>query len=188
MPMVSRLCTQIILMEHGNTQFHGNDVGKAIDLYYTRFVTNESNVVFDDGSLMLEKAELLNAMTKEKNISQLNWGDNLKLYFKFTLKEPIETPLFRIQIYDKEQRPVAILDPNTKESNLTIKNNQLEFVVTHQSLQFSKGIYTIDIALFKADTTNHPLLRMNGVLSFQVIHNIDHFQPFLLSATYENFK
>jgi len=41
MPMVSRICNQIILMEHGKTEFQGGDIGKAIDLYYTRFAQSE---------------------------------------------------------------------------------------------------------------------------------------------------
>src|SRR5690606_10453471 len=61
MPMVSRICTQIILMENGISKFQGEEVSKGIDLYYTRFVENESNVVFDDGSVALEKVQLLDS-------------------------------------------------------------------------------------------------------------------------------
>src|SRR5690554_6100308 len=51
MPMVSRICTQIILMDRGQSKFQGDDVSKAIDLYYTRFANNKTNIIFDDGSL-----------------------------------------------------------------------------------------------------------------------------------------
>ena len=62
----------------GVSKFQGNDVGKAIDLYYTRFANNESNVVFDDGSIEFEKVELLDVKSYENNIPQIQWGDNLK--------------------------------------------------------------------------------------------------------------
>src|SRR5690606_395569 len=74
MPMVSRICSQIILMDRGEAVFQGEDVGKAIDKYYARFVYNESNVVFDDGSISLEEVHLLHPITNEP-INQLNWGD-----------------------------------------------------------------------------------------------------------------
>src|SRR5690606_1577514 len=58
MPMVSRMCNQIILLENGISKFQGEDVAKGIDLYYTRFINNESNVVFDEGSIELVEVQL----------------------------------------------------------------------------------------------------------------------------------
>ena len=58
MPMVSRICSQIILMDKGLPKFQGTNVSKAIDLYYTRFANNDSNVVFTDDSIKLETIEL----------------------------------------------------------------------------------------------------------------------------------
>src|SRR5690554_414241 len=74
MPMISRICNQIILMDKGEAVFQGEDVGKAIDKYYTRFADNESNVVFDDGSIELNEVKLLNPVGIDKEIPQLNWG------------------------------------------------------------------------------------------------------------------
>jgi len=184
MPMVSRICNHIILLERGKVQFHGENVGKAIDLYYRSFAQKKSNVVFSDGSIELEKAEILNAKCYQNNIPQLNWGDDLNLSFSFTINQLMEVPTFKLNIYDKELRPIAILAPNTIDSNISIENKKIKFNVNHNQLQFSKGVYTIDIAIFKFGTSNNPLLRMNGILSFQVVHQDDHFQPFLLSATY----
>ncbi|HEX9601394.1 MAG TPA: ABC transporter ATP-binding protein, partial [Mariniflexile sp.] len=42
MPIVSRVCTQIILMELGKSKYQGDDIAKAIDLYYSRFTNNEA--------------------------------------------------------------------------------------------------------------------------------------------------
>ena len=131
MPMVSRICTQIILMDHGVSQFQGVDVGKAIDLYYKRFSNNESNVVFDDGSIHLEKGLLIDVDTG-KPITELCWGEDLRIYFKFFLKEKKIDPLFKIILYDKEQRPIALLLENDSNTNFIIKKNSIEFTVTHK--------------------------------------------------------
>jgi lipopolysaccharide transport system ATP-binding protein len=188
MPMVSRICNQIMLLDHGKSQFQGADVGKAIDLYYTRFVENEKKVIFSDGSIELENLKLLDTISSFEENHQLNWGDDFKLHFRFLIKKRIDVPLFRIQIYDKEQRPVAILESNSGEVNLNIEDNKLEFIIKHQRLQFSKGIYSVDVVVFDANSVNSPLLRINGLLTFQVVHKEDHFQPFLLSATYEGLE
>ena len=190
MPMISRICSQIILMENGKSQFQGANVGKAIDLYYTRFAENGSNVIFSDGSLELIKAEILkdDLHKTEDEVYNLNWGEEFSMYFKIHIKENLKVPLIKINVYDKEQRPIAIFTPNTKDSKIKILNNNLEFKVKHSNLLFSKGVYTIDLVIFKNDTKNNPILRINKVIIFQVIHPDDHFQPFLLQAEYEDFR
>ncbi len=187
MPMVSRICNQIILMDRGVSKFQGADVAGAIDKYYTRFASNESNVIFSDGTISLESVNLVDAKVTEKNIPQVNWGGTFSLHCKFKLNKEIETPIFHISIFDKEQRPVAILESNTKEENIKVKRDSIEFVITHKEVQLSKGVYSINISVSKKDT-KEPLLRMNGVLNFQLIHGEETWPPFLLKSTYKNIE
>lgn len=185
MPMLSRICTQMILMENGNTKFQGEDVAKGIDLYYNRFVNNKSNVVFDEGSISLEEVKLLNPITGNQ-ANQLHWGDDLKLSFRFKLNKIFkEIPHFVISIFDKEQRPVAMLEHNKKESGLIINGNLMEFMVTHPKVQLSKGVYNVNISVNKKAGSN-PLLRMNGILSFQLYHQDEIWPPFLLESSFAN--
>ncbi|PHR74607.1 MAG: ABC transporter [Lutibacter sp.] len=184
MPMVSRMCTQIILLENGVSNFQGENVSKGIDLYYQRFANNESNVVFDDGSLKLIESKLVDSINNQK-ITELNWGDDLKLNFKFNYNKPIDLPLFNIIIMDKEQRPVALLERNDTLSNVKKSNNEMEFYVTHKNIQLSKGIYSISLAVLKAENLE-PLLRVNDIINFQILHELESWQPFLLKTIYES--
>lgn len=183
MPMVSRICTQIILMEKGQSKFQGEDVSKAIDLYYTRFANNESNVVFDDGSLKLEQVEIPDA-TYLEGIPQVPWGETLKLKFRFSIKRPMNVPFFGINIMDKEQRPVAVLKRNPENSDLEIKDGVLEFTVIHKHLQLSKGLYSINISVSEF-VRNNPVLRINSILSFQVNYEEEIWPPFLLKSEFK---
>ena len=183
MPMVSRICNQIILMEHGCAQFQGNDVGKAIDLYYRRFTNNESNVIFSDDSIKLKSVALLNAAGAIEGLSQLNWGDKLQLAFTFKVTDNDEIPKFQISIYDKEQRPVALLAPNALDADISKTNGLITFTVTHKQLQLSKGIYSINILVSKMKN-KEPLLRINNILVFQMIHKEEIWPPFLLETNF----
>src|SRR5690606_24039080 len=111
------------------------------------------------------------------------WGENFKLKFKFRKNVLNEPPAFYISIFDKEQRPVAILEPNVEELKPKDNSDLIEFVVEHKNIQLSKGIYSINIVVLKL-ATKEPLLRMNGISSFQIIHSVDIWPPFLLKATY----
>ncbi len=186
MPMVSRICSQIILMDKGQAKFQGTDVSKAIDLYYTRFTSNESNVVFTDNSIELEHVELLNPVNVIDDLPQLNWLGDFKLRFKFRVNNMHDVPKFTINIFDKEQRPIGVLENNSKSSNLNIIDNQyIEFFVTHKKIQLSKGVYSINLGVAN-QKTKEPILKVNSILSFQMLHKDEIWQPFLLKSTYDN--
>lgn len=187
MPMVSRICDQILLMERGESLFHGEDIAGAIDKYYARFADNENKVVFTDGSITLEKVEILESKDSEKGIPQIDWKSDLKLYFQFGITQVFDLPLFRVIIFDKEQRPVAILEENDENnSEIEIEKNSIKFVIIHKDLQLSKGLYSINIVVLRADTKG-PILRINNVLSFQLRHKEDVWQPFLLESNFFNY-
>lgn len=185
MPQVSRLCNQIILLDRGKSKFQGIDIAKAIDLYYTRFTNNESFVMFSDGNIELEKAEIMGVSGYEKDIPQINWNDHLKIYFKFKIRSLKVVPDILISVYDKEQRPVAFLEENNKKSDIKFENNIFEFFVEHNHIQLSKGIYSLNIHL-STGKMKSPILRINDVLKFQILHKIDIWPPYLLSAKYHS--
>tara|TARA_R110002124_G_scaffold287089_1_gene470302 strand:+ start:79584 stop:80792 length:1209 start_codon:yes stop_codon:yes gene_type:complete len=187
MPLVSRICTQIILLDNGRSISQGKDVATAIDKYYTRFANNESNIVYDDGTLGLDNVSILDTADSKSLIPILNWKGELKIHFKFSVKKAIEVPRFSIVIFDKEVRPVALLEHNDNNSNLEIRNNNLEFIVSHKNLQLSKGIYSINLVVARG-VNNEPLLRINGIVTFQVIHKDEVWQPFLLESTYQTHE
>lgn len=178
MPMVSRICSQIILMEHGNAQFQGNDVGKAIDLYYTRFAQNESNIIFSDNSIQLDKVEILNSELN-KEIDYLNWNSNLEIELTLNNLKLNEFPKIELMIYDKEQREVArIINEFPK---ISISTGIIKVCIEHKKLQLSKGLYSISILINK-DIFQNPILRMNNIISFQVLHDREVWSPFMLKS------
>lgn len=183
MPMVSRICNHVILMDRGEAVFQGTDVGKAIDKYYSGFSDNDSSIVFDDGSIEKIDINLIDKETKNEK-DELKWGEDLILRLRLKVKVVMETPVFNIIIMDKEQRPVAILERKQFESRKVKPQDKVEFVITHANVQLSKGIYFISIAVLKP-LNLEPLLRINNLSSFQIIHEEEHWQPFLLKTSYD---
>lgn len=186
MPMVSRVCNQILLMDHGKSEFQGKEVGKGIDFYYTRFADNGSNVVFDDGSFEMHEAKVLNIENTENNIPQIKWGESLKLYFKVKKNVVLEMPYFMITIFDKEQREVAYLDYSNQE-DLYFTGDFIEFEVLLDKIQLSKGFYTLDLSVNKKHT-REPYLRVRKVVTIQILHDREIFPSFLLLSTFKNIN
>ncbi|HEX9600244.1 MAG TPA: ABC transporter ATP-binding protein [Mariniflexile sp.] len=184
MPMVSRICNQIILMEHGEPKFQGKDIAKGIDLYYERFAGNETNIVFDDGIIELEKVKIEGITENEIGLPLIDWNSDLEIYFKFRIKAKLkELPVFRIIIFDKEQRPIGVFTENNDDSEITFLDDSIEFRVIHKRLQLSKGVYSINILVAKG-RIRAPILRQNDIIKFQVRHEMDIWPPYLLTANF----
>lgn len=187
MPMVSRICNQIILMDRGISKFQGSDVGKAIDKYYTQFSNNNSNVVFTDNSIELRSIELQNLSTKGSKIPQVIWGEQFKLKVELNLLLPVDNPKIIVSVFDKEQRPVALFEPSNEASDIQRLAKQINFVLVHDNIQLSKGIYSLNVMVVNS-ATNEPIIRINGALQFQILHEDEIWPPFLLKSSYESIQ
>jgi len=184
MPMVSRICNKIILLDKGKAKFQGKDVSTAIDLYYSRFATNDQNIVFTDNSLKINEVKVVTLLKDENGLPQLNRGEDLNIFLKIKVLEDMEIPLFSIFIYDKEQRPVAMLERN-KEGDLFIDDqNYITFTVTNKEIQLSKGVYSINLSIVSRKR-REPIIRSNSMASFQVIDKEQIWPSFLLKAKYK---
>ncbi|WP_051238701.1 ABC transporter ATP-binding protein [Gaetbulibacter saemankumensis] len=181
MPMVSRICNQIILMDHGIVEYQGADVGKGIDLYYTRFANNDTNVVFDDGSIKLEQVKIL-ADVNDLGLYYLNWCDDFKLELVVNNLGLDELPLIEVTIYDKEQREVARFIQQCSNRKL-IKGISI-ITIKHDKIQLSKGIYSLSLTI-NNKRNNTPLMRVNNIASFQIYHDREVWSPFLLDSNLE---
>ena len=186
MPMVARICNQVLLLDHGQTDYYDNDVGKAIDLYYSKFVQNGKNVVFSDNSIELIYCNLIVPLGEQKSeISKIYWRDKLKLHIKIQmLKDNLDLE-FLVVIVDKEQRPVASLERNNRSLKVFGENKHLNIIITHNDIQLSKGIYAVNLAI-RDRVTKEPKFRINNVLDFQLIHKEEVWEPFLLKSEFES--
>ncbi len=179
MPMISRICTHVILMEKGVSEFQGSDVSKAIDLYYGKFSTSEESVVFDSGLVKLDSIEI-KTNKYDNTMPILAWKDDFVLTMEFTNLGLKYMPYISVYIYDKEQRSAGNLfyDFNKEE----ILDGKFNITLSHKNLQFSKGIYNITLIVYE-EFDNSPIYRINGVKSFQIEHTVEAWTPLLLEAT-----
>jgi lipopolysaccharide transport system ATP-binding protein len=183
MPQVSRLCDKVALLDKGESVLYGKEVAKGIDLYYSGFSNNTSNLVYTDHTVELEEIKILNSIGKHNEVPQIEWNSDLRIFFSFRVNDVIEIPTFSIIILDKEQRPLALLEENNFSSTLSIEENKINFIVEHKKLQLSKGFYSINLHVSRGKTKT-VALRKNDVLKFQIIHEHDVWPPYLLSASY----
>ena len=175
MPMVSRICNEIILMDHGKVEYYGNDIGKGVQLYYSKFSNNDENVVFDNGILELisKKTDLI------KNIIHRNI--DFTMTFTVKIKKPLlKSPSVYIEFKDKEQKPIAGLYVKD-DVRISQKNNTITYSIKVKNPLFTLGKYIIDIGFYNHEVTN-TYLRINNIFEFIVSGNQEQWVPFELET------
>lgn len=187
MPMISRICNNIILMENGKARFNGRDVSKGIDFYYNKFLINEENkVVYTDDSV-----ELINATVEgieaKNNISKVKWGDSINLAFKIKNKRLSKIPYISLAIYDKEQRGVAEIFPANQKLNVLNENSEITFTISINNLYLSKGVYNITF-IVSEDRGSNIYYKIHKAISLKIIHDKQIWTPFLLDSKLINVQ
>lgn len=175
MPMVSRICNEIILMDHGKVEYYGNDIGKGVQLYYSKFANNGENIVFDNDTLGL--------ISKETDLTNntIHRNTDFKLTFTVQMKKRLlKTPVMYLEFKDKEQRPIAGLFVKDHISILPDKDIIIYSVKVKNPL-FTLGKYVIDINFSNPDDSSI-LLRINNIFEFIVSGQEEQWVPFELES------
>ena len=183
MPMISRICNEIILMGKGEVKYQGKNVGKGIEEYYSSFLgTDSRQLVFSDDSIRFLDCIFLNAEFID-DIPIIEWNKSLTVLISFTNMKLTKLPVFRLIIYDKEQREIAVLYHNNP-GNHSLPLGDFSIEAKVENLQLSNGLYSISIAVLESYNSNM-YLRVNSIAYFQIRHNMPSWTPFLLETSFE---
>lgn len=181
MPMISRICNHIILMEKGEAKFQGENVSKGIDLYYNTFLTGEdSDVVFTDNSLHLMEASVEGVFSKN-NIYDVKWGDTIQLNFKIKNYNLVKIPFISFAVYDKEQRAVAEIYPEAQKLKSIDRNIDISFSFLLKNVYLSKGVYHITLNASEEPSFNL-YCKIHKVITLKIDHDKQMWTPFLLDS------
>lgn len=175
MPMVSRICNEIILMDHGKVEYQGKEIGKGIQLYYNKFSNNSQNKVYDNNTF-----ELISAQTDLLN-NEIHRHQDFNLTFEFKINKPVDTlPVLYLEFKDKEQKPIAGI--SVKEDKEDVRQDtKIIYKITVKNPLFTLGKYILDVGLYEP-ATESPHLRINNIIEFIVGGEKEQWIPFELDS------
>jgi len=185
-PMVSRICTDIVHMDHGVTQYCGNDVAEGIANYLNGFDGRESMVTFnrDNGSNLIEAYVCGSGAVGLQSVKRL---ENLDIKFVFEVSNKIMSPVISLFIMDKEQRPIAAcINPainKTSQGKSLGDKTRYEVFLRLERVQFSAGSYSVTFGLSEG-LHEKPLFRVRNAVKFTVISDRYIWQPFELEGVW----
>jgi lipopolysaccharide transport system ATP-binding protein len=182
MTQVTAICTQLILLNKGQIEFLGSDIGEGVEKYFLKFDNGESQIV-STKDIVLRNATL-SAKNAEyiKDRFSINTGETLTVNFELKLDTAIKRLRFRLGIFNIEYRLLAEVD--SEQVNFITENTGSGIVkvsVQIENLFLRYGKYSIHLHVTDVDTSER-ILRQTDIASFVVKETLAVGADFLLPS------
>ncbi len=153
MPMIKRLCSQVIVMSRGKVHFHGADVSRGIEEYLGLFDSDRGKVIEPGASRIT--GITLSAQKVTENY-EINFGDSLVVDFTAHIEARIKQLEVSVMFNCRDMEGAA--QCNSKNNGITVKNIAPEMRITVRipSLNLNPDTYYISLIVRDAET-NHIL-------------------------------
>lgn len=149
MQHISRLCSEVMVMDRGEVTFHSNNVTKAIEEYINLFHFEESNIIEPGESKIRDIILLAN---KNGDFYELKFGDDLIMQLDAYIEKIYKNIELSLSIISQDLQLIA--QCNSKYNKIDIQNNHRKncFLIRIPKLNLSSGTYYISITMRCADT------------------------------------
>jgi len=144
MQQVSRICTDLIVLDYGRIEYNGSDFQEGLDNFYSII---EGNVGVVAGS---DDAELLDLEFESNGVSGINTVEYLSeliVHIKFKLNKELKDPTYYLTFLDKTMQGVA--NCNTRADSFLTKNicGEVCLKVVIKKFNLTQGMYFVSVGI-----------------------------------------
>lgn len=153
MPAISRICSNILVLQRGRVAVKGNNVHSGIEYYYSQFEQN-SQIIYENGKAIIHSVFL--ESNGKINIQKIDFLDDLIIHLIVTVDRSVEYPSFHINFYDIGGQ--IIIQSCSFHAGEKIKNTEkpLHVIAKFPNLNLNPGVYYIETGIM--DEYNKELL------------------------------
>lgn len=165
MPQVSRIATDIILLEKGKSIYQGKSVSEGIDRYYSEFDMIPSFYAGKSVKIISMSINEQPSLESSKPVL-VNRLEDLQIDLELEVDKSVKNPELSLIFYDAEQRGIA---EYIYEGSKPLENVRgvISLQVIFPKINFSKGLYSVSVALVSSKQGTI-LMRAQSVAYFQV--------------------
>ncbi|MCD6017968.1 MAG: polysialic [Bacteroidetes bacterium] len=187
MTQISNVCTRLILMNKGQVEFSGTEIGEGIEKYFLNFSSSEQKVI-SSKNVFLKNVDLHSGNSGGGTEISINSGDPLTVVFELEVEEEIKNLRFRIGIFNMEYRLLAEVDSD--QVRFIAKNRpggKVRVSVDIENLFLRFGKYTIHLHVTDKDK-NAKVLRMSDIAVFTVKPTLSVGADFLMPSKWQQLE
>ena len=182
MANITRICSDIMVMESGQIKYQSNNVAEGIDYYFSLSPIEGSSII-ETGKARIHKVILSseNGYYGEDGVFKLRYLDPLNVDLVFSIHPSIQNVHMNISFFDKEFNHVS--STFSELCDFVILNHlpEVKLRIKFPKIELSPGGYSILLAIYE-EKTGELLLKYHNVQNFQVIGGFHVLSPFHLQA------
>ncbi|MEA5534774.1 ABC transporter ATP-binding protein [Crocosphaera sp. XPORK-15E] len=169
MPQISRVCSDIMVMDHGSCVFQGGDVAKGIDKFYSYFQGEEA-IVSGSGKAKIDHLEF--ESNGKKGIDSINYLDELIIHLDLSIDSDVKSFNIAIMIMDQELQNVAMCSSAFNGTTFENPGGKAHVAVNLGKMNLGAGIYSLAISVLEVSSTHghgEYLCRYHNVYKFKMV-------------------
>ncbi len=182
MPQISRICSDIMVMNHGKVAYKGNNVAEGIDLFYSYFKGEEQGLTAGDGRATIHTVEL--ESKGYQNIKELNYLDPLLVNLEVTVNASVDDPYIEVSLLTQELYHVAQCSSRTNQGTIRNTGEKMQISADLGEINLSPGIYSLQISV-KSGESGNILAKIYNAKQFRVLGNHFSVAPIQIAGKWE---
>jgi len=179
MPQVARICTDLLMLDHGKTVFLGKDVAEGIQKFYTYFKGEEEGIVTGSGRAVIHDVTLKSQ--SQTNIESIRYLDELIVNLQMTVDKIIPNFLVNIIIMNQDLQAIASCNSSVDDIQFFNSGSCTEVEVNLGKLNFRPGYYSLTIGI-SSEIGGEVLARYYNYTKFIVTGGFYSHTPILIQA------
>ncbi|MDJ0510479.1 MAG: ABC transporter ATP-binding protein [Crocosphaera sp.] len=146
MPQISRVCSDLVVMNQGICEYKGKDVAEGIEKFYSYFRKGEEFILSGSGKARIEKIDFATKDGK-KGIEQIGYLEELFIYFDVLVDKDIDYFSIDVTIINQELQNVAMCDSKFNGFEISNTGKNMSVLVNLGSVTLNPGLYSISVTL-----------------------------------------
>lgn len=148
MPQVAKVCSDVLVMNHGKLVYKGKDVPAGIEHYNSQFETPKS-MITGSGRAVIQKVEL--ESKGRKDIQEINYLDDIVIHIYALVDPKIKFPHINISFLNREMQIVAQCNTFYHGTKIFNSGNPLHITATVPVVNLNPDIYMLSVGISDED-------------------------------------
>lgn len=147
MPQIARVCSDIMVINHGKSVFQGKDVPKGIEIYYSHFESEKSMVIGGDKAKIHEVTLESDGVMDIERISYL---DELIIHIRATIDSDIEYPNIHVNFLSQELQLITHCSSHFNEFEIYNSGQEISVALDFGKINLNPGVYFVEVAITRS--------------------------------------
>lgn len=180
MPQISRVCTDIMVMNHGRCKFHGQDVPKGIDIFYSYFEGEES-IISETGEVVVHEVEI--ESNGKKGVQEIKYLEELSIYIDMTINPAIKSISISVVILNQELQNIAQCASSYSKFDLVNLGKRMRVHLNLGKINLNPGVYSLAMSI-NSENIGEVLFKCYNFKKFKVVAEFCGYAPIIIPGNW----